>query len=378
MMKNLLNPLKALSLVVVFAGMTLITSCGGDDTTDPAPTQSLMEIIKADANYSDFLTFYEANQASLPDITGTTEYTVFVPNNDAFASLKATLAVDDLTTIKADVITAVLGFHFVAGTTAELPNGGTLTSAQGEDIHINADGTILDGGSNDAVEVIGSTKATNGIIYETGTILIPPMLYGQIKDYLGKTAQPIFLGGSFSVLAQIVAKADTYASTTNGAAPMISALLSGTDNFTVFAPTDATFMAAAGVTSDDTDAAAAAKIQGFIDNYTAQQFYGILANHVVPGNVLEADLTTGATLKTMLTADGVNFNMLQVFNNTAAIPAKNGVGIYLDSNGDVNMSDPTTYVNFDAEVAVIPSTSNGLVTSNGSLYVIAGLLLPPM
>lgn len=376
MKKNLINPLRALALFVVVIGLVFTTSCGDDEEDEPAPTQTTLEIIASNENFSEFETFYELNSDLLPDISGTSEFTVFAPNNNAFAKLKATLDVDDLTAIKAEVIASVLAFHFVSGTTSELTANSSLSTAQGESIVVGADGTIQTGGSDDMVEVLGSTKATNGIVYETETILIPPTIYASIVTHLGKVSQTLLLGGDFSILARAIVKADTYAAGTAGQVTPLSTYLS-TDGIdvTIFAPTDATFKSAAGVTATDDAATVEAKIQGFLDLYTGQQFYGIIANHVVTKLVVDADLVTGAALPTAFTLDGQTYGSLTVFNNTSAIPADNGIGVYLDANGDVDLADQTTYGNFDAEVVLSP-TVTGLTAANGSIYIIAGVLSP--
>lgn len=390
MKTNFINPFKALAKVfTLFAmvfGLVFITSCGDDEpgTDEEEPTESLAVIIEGEATYSDFAFFYDLYSDLLPDISGETEYTVFVPNDAAFDKLRTTLGVDDLTTIKADVIASVLAFHFVPGTTSEIAAGSSLTTAQGEQIKVNADGTIHSGGSDDAVEILKSERATNGILYETETILIPPTIFASIVTHLGKVSQPLLLGGSFSILAKAIMKADAYAAQTTGVTPLSEMLANGDNNLTVFAPTDATFHAAAGVEEGDDAATIEAKVNGFLDAFSGQQFYGIISNHIVldDGNdqddnalVEDEELVTGASLQTAFTVDGTNFGSLTVFNNTEAIPAKNGIGVYLDSNGDVDLQAPATYTNFDAEVAASPNTT-GLTAANGSIYVIAGILSP--
>ncbi|MEO1254305.1 MAG: fasciclin domain-containing protein [Bacteroidota bacterium] len=133
---------------------------------------------------------------------------------------------------------------------------------------------------------------------------------------------------------------------------------------TVFAPTNATFASA----------------QITVDTYDAATWEGILRNHIVKGqgnddaandNTLTldpGDLTTGAEFTTLAGAT------LLFFNNTDAIPADNGLGIFIDSNGDVDLQDQATFTNFDAEV-VLPDADGG--SANGRVHVIAGVLAPP-
>ena len=380
--------IKTLVLAVVAVGVMALAGCNKDDPDpDPEPTQTVLEILESNTEYSDFAEFYELYADELPDISGETEFTLFLPNNAAFQTLRETLSVDDLTAIKESEILKVLSFHFISGTKTEISAGDAFTTDQGENITINSDGTIKEGGSNPAVEILSSTEATNGAVHVVNRILIPPTFFAFIVEHLGKISQTIFLGGEFSILADVIAKADTYAESTQGQLTPHTTTLSNADvSLTFFAPSNATFYAAAGVIDGDNAATIAAKVQGFMDNYSGQQFYGIVANHIVTddGNpdddntiINETELETGATFPTAFTVDGENFGSLLVFNNTEVVPADNGIGVYLDSNGDVDLQNPgETLGNLDAEIVFPPSLS-GIAPSNGSLYIIAGILVPP-
>ncbi len=324
--------LRLLTLTLVAASLLFTTSCSDDD--DDKPTETLLEIIQGNANYSEFLEFYDANAANLPALEG---QTIFVPNNGAFDNLRATLGVEDLTTVNPSVITAVLAFHFVTGTVLEKDLGTSQSTAQGEAIAFNDDGTIFTGGSNTAVTFgITDQEATNGVIHEVNTILIPPTIFGAIATDLGKVSQAIFLGADFTALVSGIAVADAFA--TEAGLSTITEILRGDGPFTLFAPTNATFEQA-GITADSFD---------------GQTWYGILANHVVAGTVAPADLTAGATFQTLANA---------TLTVVVADPT-NGLGIYFLSNGDATP---------DAEVA-LPNAFEG---SNGVLHVIAGVLVPP-
>ncbi|XOV94033.1 MAG: fasciclin domain-containing protein [Bacteroidota bacterium] len=374
--------IKIIALAAVAVGVMALAGCNGPEIE--GPTKSLIEILENTPEYSEFLTFYNANIDLLPDVSGEVEYTLFIPNNAAFDNLRTTLDLEDLTKIKSSVISSVLKFHFVSGI-KDIPAGGTLNSEQGEAIHFNADGTIYDGGSNQMVEVLATIEATNGRAYGTDRILIPPTLFQTIVTHLGKVSQNILLGSDFSILARVITKADTYAAGTSGQVTPLSVLLADATKFwTVFAPTDATFYNAAGVADGDDAATIEAKVQGLIDSFSGAECYGIVANHVVTddGNasddntlVDDAELVTGATFPTAFTTNGVDFGSLLVFNNTDAIPADNGIGVYLDSDGDVDLGNAATLANLDAEIVYSP-TVTGLNAANGSIYIIAGVLVP--
>jgi len=349
---------RLLALAVVAAMLTLV-SCGDDDEGgDPAPTMNLYETMQEDDDLTELSAYIDANATLKAALESETEYTFFAPTDAAFEKLRNTLQVESLDLVSSEVIGAVLAFHVGAGaqTQSEL-TGGTITTLQGEDVVVNSDGTILTGGSDDQVEILDADiEATNGIMHKTETILIPPTLFAYIGTHLGKVSQTILLGADFTILADGLAKADEFA--TANSQTLLSATLSGSTVLTVFAPTNATFEAAS-ITAE---------------TYTGEQWYGIIANHVVTDDntvdsnttVDEAEMETAATFSTA--AGGT----LAFFNDTGSIPADNGVGIYIDSNGDVDFGDSGTFTNFDAEVAIIDAA----LASNGKIHVIAGVLAP--
>ena len=146
-------------------------------------------------------------------------------------------------------------------------------------------------------------------------------------------------------------------------ATITATLIGDPDNITyltVFAPTNATFESA-NITADSFDAAT---------------WDAIIRNHVVIGQgtatndlVQPSDLTTCATFTTA--AGGT----LTIFNDTNTVPADNGLGIFIDSDGDVDctLADMgASLTNLDAEVAVADAAAG----INGTIHVIAGILTP--
>lgn len=364
---NTKNPLRLLAMLFAVSGLVIFSGCGDDE--EPAPTESILEIIQGNPDYSEFLAFHTLFASSLPALDGTSDYTVFVPNNNAFDNLRAVLGIEDLSTVNNEVIAGVMAFHFVSGTVLEADLGTSqATTFPNESIAFNDDGTILTGGSNTAV-TFGTTdqKATNGVIHEVNTILIPPTVFGSIATHLGKVSQAIFLGNSFTMLIPAIAKADEFAAAAG--VPSITDIISGETVFSMFSPTNDTFLAG-GITSD---------------TYDGQTWYAIFANHVVfddgnaddANNTIDAEeLVTGATFTTALAFPTGGNGMLTIFNNTDLVPASNGLGIFIDSNFDVDVTladGGASLTNLDAEVA-LPNAFEG---SNGVLHVIAGVLAPP-
>ncbi len=334
------NPLQLLAMLFAVSALVLFTGCGDDDDDDNAPTMSVLEIIQGNSNYSEFVDFYTANSDALPALDGETEYTVFVPNNNAFDGLRETLGVENLESINPEIIAGVLTFHFVSGKVFEADFGTSVaTVLSGESITFNEAGNIPSGTNQDPGVTLGVTdqEGTNGVVHEVNSVLIPSGVFSEIAADLNLVTQAIFLGADFTGLIPAIEAADEFAE--GAGVATITEILRGDEIYTLFAPTNGTLEAAG-------DA---------IANLTGQQWYGILANHVVFGEVTPSDLTAGATFTT---AAGAPLTVVAVGDPT------NGLGIYLDSNGDQSP---------DAEVAV----AEAFKATNGVLHVIAGILTPP-
>ncbi len=371
---DILKLLKLASLPVMALSLVIFTGCGGgDDDGEPAPTMTIAEIIASaefqqSATVSDeqaldslakLIEVYPELEAML---SGSAEYTLFAPSNAGFKTLMETPGFPaDIRLINADIVKKVLSYHIVSGKklSTDLTAGTTVTGADGEEIEVNGDGTLLTGSTDDAIQISDADNlATNGVVHVTNKVLIPPTIGSTLTALLPTVAGPIALGADFTILWQGVQLADAFAA--GAELPTITSTLTGEGVVTLFAPTNATFEAG----------------ELTANSFTGQEWYGILSNHIVVQDdnttVTEAELTTGATFTTRFTTDGVNFGQLLVFNNTTAIPAQNGLGIYLDSNGTVDLADQTTYTTFDAEIAVLDVAPRG----NGTVHVIAGVLSP--
>ena len=335
-----------------------------DDPSVCVASETLAGLMAADPNLSQLIPFIEENATLAALVDGSSEYTFFAPSNEAFDVLKATLGVSDLTLVRKDVIGAVLAFHFASGSsyTDDLI-GSSITSTQGEDVVFNADGTILTGGSNTAVNVVSTTKATNGVMHIVDRVLIPPSIFGLIGLNLGKLSQPIYLLEMFKPIDEAILKADEFAASAQ--LTTITSLITGTAaSFTMFLPTDGTFTAG-GLTTD---------------SFTGQEWYGIISNHMVPALVTADEVVNGAEFPTLFTVDGVNFGSLRIFMNTAVVPADNGTGAYFDSNGDVDMTlqdGGASLANLDGEFVQALLTAESDPFANGIVHIIAGVLAPP-
>ncbi len=351
-MKNTINSIKALAMLAIVLGLTFTMSCGEDE--EPAPTETIMGLVRSTDGLDSLQKYLEVYPDLVGLLDGTGDFTVFAPTNSAFIGLLQTEGFpSNITSINPDIIKNVLAYH-VSSTRYEssaLTAGVSVaTLSQGnEAIVVNDDGrTLFTGSSNGEIVIVDANiKATNGVIHTVGSVLIPPSVGATLTPNLGKTSGALLLGSSFSILAQGLIKSEEYAATSEQI-PSLIGILAGTTSHTVFAPSNGTFEAGS-LTAD---------------SFTAQQWYGILATHVVMSDVGPADLTD---LATFTAASGATLTVLTTQAPTD--PAKGILtGIAIDSNGDTTP---------EAQVAVPSTASSALVTSNGQIHVIAGVLLPP-
>ena len=223
-----------------------------------------------------------------PDAT----FTVFAPNNDAFAAADIT-SLDDYSK---DELSDILLYHVldIEANKAEVAGLGTGTAIEtlNGDIYlsINDNGIFLNG----STEVIATDiEADNGVVHVIDRALTPPSQnVVQIAVSLSTNSEGAEFGQLVAALTAVSADAS--------AADLIT-VLSGDGPFTIFAPTDAAFAkfyTLAGVA--DFDALVTAQGIGVVE--------AVLNYHVVSGRVLSTDLpnlasTTVATLGGDITLD---------------------------------------------------------------------------
>jgi transforming growth factor-beta-induced protein len=307
-LEKLFSPIIALLLV----GSFTFASCENKDDDTPAPMEepkSIVEIAAADANFSTLVAaLTKANLVNA--LEGAGPFTVFAPTNAAFADLLADLGVSSLDDLSAEALTPILLYHVVSGNvlSTDLVNGyvRTLSSGPGDNtisLQVDADEVTLNSSSSVTAADI---MASNGVIHVIDKVLLPPTVVDLAIN-----------NSSFSILVEAVVKAE------------LAETLSGTGPFTIFAPTNEAFEALF----------ATLGVSGIAD-LTKEALTPILLYHVVSGNVLSTDLSSGdvATL-----------------------------------NGDIAISVGGT-VTINGSSAVVLTDVQG---TNGVVHVIDEVLLPP-
>ncbi|GAA3509337.1 fasciclin domain-containing protein [Aquimarina addita] len=258
-----------------------VSSCDDDDdggTPDTPATLNIVELAIADTdNLSSLVAALTAVDTQegvdlIATLTGSTNYTVLAPTNEAFQTFLDDNNYADLSEVPLEVLTMVLKNHVIEGTVeaADLAAEGagytTTLADAGPDgnllsIYYNtADGVEFNGVSS---VIDADIAATNGVVHVVDAVIgLPDVTTFATADT------------NFSSLVEgLTAYNFTYVSTLQGEGP-----------FTVFAPDNAAFDALL-ATNDDWNA------PGDIDELTLG---GALTLHVITdANVRAADLTDG-------------------------------------------------------------------------------------
>jgi uncharacterized surface protein with fasciclin (FAS1) repeats len=313
-MKKILFSLKA---VLVLSVALFIASCGDDVPVTPEPS-TIADIVEDTERFSSL----EAAliRANLLETVRSGEFTVFAPDNDAFAAFLNGAALED---VDINVLSQILLNHVIGAKveSTALANGyvSTLatesTTSNNISLQVNIDnGVVL----NNSVNVIqADIAADNGIIHEVDAVIATP----NVVDLATQ--------GDFSILVAALTRSDLTVD--------FVSTLSGDGPFTVFAPTDAAFAALLDSNPNWNELA----------DIPVATLEAVLSYHVVAGaNVLSSTLTDGQVVTSF---EGTDF--------TINLPASGAT--VTDANGNT--------------VNIIATDVQG---TNGVVHVIDGVILP--
>jgi transforming growth factor-beta-induced protein len=246
----------------MIAASLLFTACNDEDETPVMETKNIVEVAADAGNFS--ILIEAAQKAGLAEFLSTeNNLTVFAPTNEAFSALLSDLGLSSLDDIPTADLASILTYHVIGAKvmSSDLSTGYVSTLSSYDDNNITM---YIETGSgvmiNNSVSVTtADVEAENGVIHVVDKVILPP------------TVVNIALANeNFTTLVQAVVKAG-----------LVDAL-SSEGPFTVFAPTNDAF-----------DALFAQLGVSGIDDLTAEQLTPILLYHVVPGNVVSTELTSG-------------------------------------------------------------------------------------
>ncbi len=302
-----------LFMVIGLIAMIGFTSCEDDETNDESPDPQGETIVDVASSVDSYSTLVQALEKA--DLASTLEgngpFTVFAPTNEAFENLFEEIGASSLDDLSAEQLEPILLYHVVSGKvmSTDLSNGYVPTLSPGAadtkaSLLVNIDNGVMLNGSSAVTSA--DIEADNGVIHEIDKVLMPPNVVDMAIN-----------NNNFSTLVDAVVKAE------------LDGTLSGDGPFTVFAPTNAAFedlLSDLGASS--------------LDDLTKEDLLPILNYHVVNGNVLSSDLSSG---------------------NVTTIGGKD---IAIDVGNTVTINGKSTV------------TSTDIQGTNGVIHVIDEVLLP--
>lgn len=215
-------------------------------------------------------------------------FTVFAPTDEAFGALLAQLdgfdSLDDFDTDEEkELLGRILQYHVIAGVEAlstDLEDEQELNTLQGESLTVSLDGGvfILDKTNNPAEVSTPDVDNANGVVHIINKVLLPQEVLDALQmEEEGNLVDLVIATESLSLLEQAVIKAG------------LAETLMSEGPFTVFAPTDDAFVALLDLLGDQYNS---------LDDFDTEEEMALLTNillyHVLPLQVLEADLAAGS------------------------------------------------------------------------------------
>ena len=168
---------KVLALALV-ASISLV-ACGSDASTEVVETTVMEEVAANDivavaSSTEGFSTLVAAlTAASLVEtLQGEGPFTVFAPNDEAFAALPEGLLEKLLLPENIAVLTSILTYHVVAGKVMSTDvTAGDAPTVEGSTLALG----VMDGVQvNDATVIAADVEASNGVIHVINKVLVPP------------------------------------------------------------------------------------------------------------------------------------------------------------------------------------------------------------
>lgn len=247
----------------------------------------------------------------------TQDLTVFAPTDAAFEAVLGALGKGSIDEIPVELLKEIVTYHILGGavTSDQLSNGDVNTLLPGipggpEFEFVTVD--ITDGVKiNSANVTAADLKAINGVAHVVDAVLLP----SYVAYSVGTIAEPVLFENDFTVLSAALRKAE------------LLETVATTPDLTVFAPTNAGFVAA-GITS--------------LDGLEKEDLTPVLTYHVLGAVVKSGDLPESGIAATL-----------------------NGENIYLGYSANVLINGLTTITAVDIE------------KSNGVVHVIDRTLIPP-
>jgi transforming growth factor-beta-induced protein len=337
--KTILSLYLALVMVIVTA-----ISCDDDDNGTATPTQNIVTLAQGNSNLTTLVSALTRFPDLVTTLSGSGNFTVFAPSNQAFTNLLAAIGQTSLDNVPDDVVKSILQYHVVS--TAALRStqltAGNVNTVANENIAVTLTGGLkLNGTVNVTTPDV---PASNGVVHIVDAVLVNP----SIVPIVGTVVAPAYFNKGFSILTAAVVRAGSVAI---GGSTLLSALTSTSSQLTVFAPTNAAFISYLNAANE---AAAITTVNGLAPTAVAD----LLTFHVLGSEVKAGAISAGTNGVTTIRATN---NRVFVTKTGSAVTINNARVTTPDvdaSNGVVHVIDAVLTPPVGDIVAVATSAAN--------------------
>lgn len=185
----------ALALIVLF--VTAIRC--SDDKKTPVPTQNIVALASANTNLSSLVAALSKFPDLVSTLSGSGNFTVFAPTNQAFTALLAARGQTDINNVPDDVLKSILQYHVVTSGAVRSTQltAGNVNTAANENIAVTINPIKLNTNTNvTAADVL----ASNGVVHIIDQVLVNP----SILPTVGTIYAPAYFNKDFSTLVAAV------------------------------------------------------------------------------------------------------------------------------------------------------------------------------
>jgi uncharacterized surface protein with fasciclin (FAS1) repeats len=315
-----------LKLAAASAAGAWISACGGTDSGDDRTPGTMVEVATR-GGFSALV--LAATKAGLVDelSAANSNLTLLAPTNDAFGLLAGQLGFSSIsamvTALPASTLESILLYHVLPGSLtgpqllASGPSQNTLLVQGGttQALALSTSSGIRVTDSIGRIGIVGLTDVPNdnGVFHVLDRVLLPP--------------------GLLTVVQTVQSNPERFSGLVNSISPALATLLNDASaSYTLFAPVNAAFTAAASV----------------LQPLAANQVEAALRYHVLGTRVLSSQIAFGTPLATLLAGQTITINA-----------------------GSPPLIDDTTTT--DARI-----TGVDIIASNGVVHVIDKVLLPTL
>jgi uncharacterized surface protein with fasciclin (FAS1) repeats len=177
--KSRRTPLMKKVLALALVASISLVACGSDSSTEVVDTTVMEEVAANDivavaSSTEGFSTLVAALSAAglVETLQGEGPFTVFAPNDEAFAALPAGLLEKLLLPENIAVLTSILTYHVVAGKVMSTDvTTGDVATVEGSTLALDTMSGVM---VNDATVIAADVEASNGVIHVIDKVLVPP------------------------------------------------------------------------------------------------------------------------------------------------------------------------------------------------------------